>query len=196
MTASVSSSTGFAASFKSLKSYKVPDEDNDVLRWQELSALVGSGIQGTGNPPLQGYNKGSGTIETRLKGTEDAMYSFYRSYRNRFRPEYPRTDNNIKIKLSLLPNADVSTLLFVMIAILDRSTSRYLPCCMTIGGGGVPTTGYFITGVGTVSGIEFLQSETVSCTYSNNVYTLTGPSDKISTEYKYDLLSAAVLRIN
>ena len=66
LTASTSSSTGLAASFKSLKSYKVPSAANDVLRFQEFSALVGSGIQGTGNPPLQGYNKDKGTIEERL----------------------------------------------------------------------------------------------------------------------------------
>lgn len=31
-----------------------------------INELVGSGIQGTGNPPLQGYNKNKGTIEERL----------------------------------------------------------------------------------------------------------------------------------
>ena len=31
-----------------------------------INALTGSGIQGTGNPPLQGYNKDKGTIEERL----------------------------------------------------------------------------------------------------------------------------------
>ena len=39
MTASTSSSTGLAASFKSLKSYKVPSAVNDVLRWQEKEGL-------------------------------------------------------------------------------------------------------------------------------------------------------------
>ena len=32
----------------------------------EINALIGNGMDGTGNPPLQGYNKNKGTIENRL----------------------------------------------------------------------------------------------------------------------------------
>ena len=83
-----------------------------------------------------------------------------------------------------------------MIAIYDRSHDSWLTCCMTIGNE-KSTTGYFITGVGNPSGITNLKSETVSCTYSksNKTYTLEGPSDKVSNEFKYRLAKAAVLKI-
>lgn len=134
-----------------------------------------------------------GTIENRLESAESTTSDFYRSYQNGFSPSSPYS-NSINIPLSYIPNANVNTLFFVMIAIYNRSNSKWLSCCMTIGEG-KSVTGYFITGVGTSAGITFLQSETISCTYSNNVYTLTGPSDEVSGGFKYDLIRAAVLKI-
>ena len=41
-----------------------------IAREDAINALIGSGIQGTGNPPLQGYNKDKGTIEERFAKVE------------------------------------------------------------------------------------------------------------------------------
>ena len=158
-------------------------------RNEVINALVGSGVQGEGNPPLQAYNKGSGTIEDRLKSTESAMNSFYSSYKSSFYPTN-QYSNSIKIPITGIPNANKNTLFFVMIAIYNRSESKWLNCCMTIGEG-KPTTGYFLAPDGAA-----VVNKTVSCTYADNAYSLTGPSDEVSSSFKYNLIRAAVLRID
>ena len=158
-------------------------------RNEAINALVGSGVQGEGDPPLQAYNKGSGTIEARLESTESAMNSFYSSYKSSFYPTN-QYSNSIKISITWIPNANINTLFFVMIAIYDRSESKWLNCCMTIGEG-KPTTGYFLAPDGGT-----VVNKTVSCTYADNAYSLTGPSDEVSSGFKYNLIRAAVLRID
>ena len=159
-----------------------------AARETAINALIGSGIQGTGNPPLQGYNKDTGTIESRLKSAESAASYFHQSYKRSFGPDSPYS-NSIKIRID---NTETNALFCVMIAILDRSSNKWLNCCMTIGEG-KPATGYFIIKE-TISGNSF---KTVSCTYSNYEYILTGPSDEVSSgSFKYDLIRAAVLRIS
>lgn len=156
-------------------------------RKTEINSLVGSGIQGTGNPPLQEYNKDKGTIEDRFKIAEQTTNKFNSSYRNDFSPDDPHS-NSIKIPIN---STDINTLFFVMIAIYDRSNDKWLNCCMTIGEG-KPATGYFII----KETFSNTSVKTVSCTYSsNNEYVLTGPSDKVSGSFKYNLIRAAVLRI-
>lgn len=153
----------------------------------EINALIGNGMDGTGNPPLQGYNKGRGTIETRLLAAESTTSRLNRCYKDGFGPSSPYS-NSIKIRID---NTETNALFCVMIAILDRSSNKWLNCCMTIGEG-KPATGYFIINE-TISGTSF---KTVSCTYSNYEYTLTGPSEEVSGSFKYDLIRAAVLRIS
>lgn len=129
-----------------------------------------------------------GTIEERLRSAEFTTSDFYSSYRNNFYPTNPHS-NSINISLSYIPNADVNTLFFVMIAIYDRSNDKWLNCCMTIGEG-KPATGYFMTGISTV--------QTISCAYSDSdgVYTLVGPPNPSSPGgFRYDLIRAAVLKI-
>ena len=210
LTASASSSTGFAASFKSLKSYEVPSAVNDVLRWQEklaletsinnektaredaINALVGSGIQGTGDPPLQRYNKNNGTIEARLESAEQTTSMLNKSYYSGFYMSSSGGSNKIEIDISTIPKATSSTLFLAMIAIYDESNKRMLTCCMTIGNGG-NSTGYF-----RVSYSASIDTQVVECTYSdsNKTYTLTGPSEKVGSNFKYALINASILRIN
>ena len=168
-----------------------PQDTNDVTNKGYvdgiINALTGSGIQGTGNPPLQGYNKGRGTIETRLLAAESTTSRLNSCYKSGFGPNNPYS-NSIKIPIN---STETNALFFVMIAILDRSSNKWLNCCMTIGEG-KPATGYFVT-----KGPYSTDLGTVSCTYSNYEYTLTGPSETVSTgSFAYNLIRAAVLRIS
>lgn len=55
---------GYVDTADSVLDISINNEKN--ARKDAINALIGNGMDGTGNPPLQGYNKDKGTIENRL----------------------------------------------------------------------------------------------------------------------------------